>query len=285
MSIRYNIGEQIECGSQGSVVSALDTQTNKTVAIKIFDISTEAGACGFSIEYCINKIMMGKSKRICKVLDSFQIPNQYGFLVMEKYKQDLFDLVFKEKNFDKKRIKKTFAKICKAVRDLHRRGVANLDIKPENVLVDEKGSPFLCDFGCSYMFKVDETEDIETHLSRKVRSTVFENLRGRGTRRYAAPEVFNELKFNPFSADIYSLGILLHAFATAYFPTTLENTNDINLSVAKQMMDKKSYALLASMVTADPASRPSIEAVLHHPYFGKRKVSLTKQRQKFFATV
>ena len=266
---RYQLGEQMDCGSQGQVVSGVDTITNQQVAIKIFPISKPTGAAGFACEYLVHKIMQGKSKRLCCVLESFQIPNKFGFIVMEKYKQDLFDLCFSsEQKLSEKKIKRIFKAICKGIRDLHTRGIAHLDIKPENVLVDKNNKPFICDFGCSYVFNLEDPSKV----SKKVRKSVIENLRGRGTRKYAAPEVFTTDEFNPFCADIWSLGILLHAMLTSFFPVSInDSSSELNLTLAEQTMSKSTFTLLASMLAVDPTSRPSIENVLASEYFGKRR--------------
>ena len=283
---RYQLGEQIESGSQGQVISALDTFTDKQVAIKIFPISNSAAASGFATEYLIHKIMQGKSKRLCSVLDSFQIPNKLGFIVMEKYKQDLFDLCFgSNQKLSEKRVKRIFKSVCKGIRDLHRRGVAHLDIKPENVLVDKNNKPFICDFGCSYVFNLEN----DSKISNKVRKSVIEQLRGRGTRKYAALEVFTMDEFNPFSADIWSLGIMLHAMLTSFFPVSMgDESSALNLTFAEQNLSKNSFALLASMLEVDPTKRPSIENILDSEWFGKRRcLKLQKQAGKImqFASI
>ena len=64
-SKRYQIGEDIESGAQGRVVSAVDTLRNNVVAIKIIPIGNSIGEQGFSNEFTIHKLMKGKSKRIC----------------------------------------------------------------------------------------------------------------------------------------------------------------------------------------------------------------------------
>ena len=269
-SIRYEMGNKIDSGAQGTVVSAIDTLTNKSVAIKIFSISDAAGAAGFASEFLIHKLMKGNSKRICQVLDSFQIPNKLGFIVMEKYQQDLFDLAFsQEKKLSKKQVKKIFKTVCRGVRDLHKNGIAHLDLKPENVLMNQDKEAFICDFGCSFVF--EHETDAPTRMKRKLRKTIVENLRGRGTRRYAAPEVFTSDEFNPFSADIFSLGVIMHALLTGFFPATQPGNAELNLEVAKSKMDKDVFNLMCSMLMHDPSRRPTIEEVLENKWLRSRR--------------
>ena len=264
---KYHLGKEIEKGSQGSVISALEIETQRGVAIKIFDISTASGVAGFATEHAIHSIMKGKSKYTCKVIESLQIPNQLGFIVMEKYAQDLFSFSFiKNAKRSEKQTKFIFKRICKGVLDLHRQGVAHLDIKPENILMNEDKVPHICDFGHAYYVDIKNKK----YLSKKSRKATVDNLKGRGTRRYAAPEVFGEDAFSPFHADVFSLGILLHALLTGYYPTdTL--TMGLNLQPAKEQLSVDCFELMSSMLRQKPSRRPSIEQVLHHKWLKSKR--------------
>ena len=256
---RYDIVEHIESGSQGNVVCCTDKSSKQQVAIKVFQANSTSA---FAIESNVHKTMKGKSSRICHVVDSFESYGK-GYIVMEKYKADLFDMAFSSENkMNEKQLKKTFRRICRGVRDLHVRGIAHLDIKPENVLVDDHENPFLCDFGCAFVLP---TEKKSEKLSRKDRCKVFAYLTGRGTKVYSAPELSKCIPCNPFPADIFSLGVLLYTLLTGCFPTRLQNL-EIDITPAKQKMDAVGYSLLSSMVSFLPFARPTIESVLHHSW-------------------
>src|SRR3990167_1614521 len=270
MFSRYSILQQIENGSQGSVVTAFDNVNKEVVAIKIFDTSSSRGASGFSTEYIKQKILKDKAKRICAVTDSFQIPGKTGYLVMRKYEHDLFDHAFKGPvALTSKQIQKIFKRICRGVRDLHRTGVAHLDLKPENILISSDNKPYICDFGCSYYFDVDTKKG---RLTKRLRKTCFDRLKGRGTKNYAAPEVFNSTFFNPFCADIYSLGILLFALYTGSFPVPKVNSKELDLTPIKQKINNRGFVLLSSMLEHHPEKRPQIESVVHHEWFVSKKL-------------
>ena len=297
-SYRIFKGETLGSGAQGSIVAGNHLETNQRVAIKVFDLTTEIGTGAFAIEYFIHKIMLNDSKRICKTIDCFQIPKKKGFLVMERYKQDLFDLAFSDnqEKLSMRSTRKIFKRICRGVRDLHQKGIAHLDLKPENVLMDENNNPVICDFGCSYVYKINAEPDSmgDNQLSKALRSTVIEALKGRGTRIYAAPEVFNSTEFNPFYADIYSLGILLHGLVTGMFPCT-NNSSAINLSMARLKLNNKGFALLTTLLNENPQSRPNIEKVLTHSWFNttsrrskpksKKKKKIESASPSYFKTV
>ena len=69
--------------------------------------------------------------------------------------------------------------------------IAHLDIKPQNIFLSQYNKIKLADFGCSKVFKYGEMFDHK-----------------RGSKFFMAPEV-TKGSYNPFAADIYSLGMTL----------------------------------------------------------------------------
>lgn len=96
--------------------------------------------------------------------------------------------------------------ICEVLDYLHGQQppVVFRDLKPGNVMLDEKGQVKLIDFGVARFFKSGRTQD-----------TV--NL---GTPGYAAPEQYGGMGQTDPRSDIYSLGVLLHQLVTGYNPVS-----------------------------------------------------------------
>jgi len=95
--------------------------------------------------------------------------------------------------------------VALALRYLHAEGYLHRDVKPDNVLLDEKGAAKLCDLGF--------TIPIPKHEPEGQRS-----LTAVGTAGYMSPEVARGESDVKVGADIYSLGILLYALLTGHEP-------------------------------------------------------------------
>src|SRR3990167_4497688 len=255
----FEIKGEIATGAQGTVISAVDSKTHKNFAIKVFNLQNPNGSRSFSHETAVIKHLKTKNvKKLCSI-KGMSMNDNFGFIFMKQYSYDLFSLIFdSDDQLDEKAIKKYFKQVCKAVAEMHKVGVAHLDLKPENVLIDKKGEACVCDFGCAY---VSERKRTIFHKSPKHKQVG--GLKGRGTKLYAAPEVFSKAvnMYNPFLADIYSLGVILHVLMTGVFP--IKN----NLELSREKLPAICYSLLASILRVNPEERPSISQILSHKWF------------------
>lgn len=92
-----------------------------------------------------------------------------------------------------------FGQVCRAVRYAHQSLIAHLDLKPQNIIINDEGQVKLLDFGVSQM--VEEGFDKESGF----------------TLAYAAPEQIE--RNNPSTvSDIYALGVILFELLNEYHP-------------------------------------------------------------------
>jgi serine/threonine protein kinase len=78
---------------------------------------------------------------------------------------------------------------------LEQKGVAHLDLKLENIMLDEHYNVKLVDFGFSQYRNI-----------KKLKDRV-------GTPTYMAPEILEGREYNGFKADVFALGVLMFTVA------------------------------------------------------------------------
>lgn len=152
---------------------------------------------------------------------------------------------------------------------MHHQHYVHLDIKLDNILLDDFFNLKLADLGIALCAK--GTSGYIAHR--------------RGTPKYMAAEVENasdKAPFNVFKADIFSLGVCLHLLVFGEYPTNEETVSDCsedtNMSSDEEQEKgfgkEKSYywvpeeckELIEWMLHTNPKKRPTIDQILSHSW-------------------
>ena len=134
------------------------------------------------------------------IVDCFGLftEDDYNFLILEDCPySNLYDEIQKNGPLEEFKLISYLHQLLEALNFLHCKGIAHLDIKPSNILVDKHGRVKLIDFGLSRRFGKEET------------CFCF-----KGTKLFKAPEYFLKKPFDPFKADIWALGLTIYYLAT-----------------------------------------------------------------------
>ena len=106
-----------------------------------------------------------------------------------------------------------FLEIIKAVQYLHKKGIAHRNIILEHVLVTKRNIPKLTGFKFAIAF--NGVNLIDKHV---------------GVGSYLPPEVLSRQPYDPFKADVWSLGVVLFALTNDGFPFHRVVSDQVNSS-------------------------------------------------------
>ena len=170
----YELLEEIGRGGQGVVYRARQKSLNRTVALKVIGLgpwATEAHLKRFRRE-----AEAAASLEHPGIVPIYEVGERDGscYFSMKFVEGGQLDEVVKREPMSIRHAAELIAKVARTVQYAHEHGILHRDIKPGNILLDQKGEPHLTDFGLA---RLVETE-----------STVTRTLDVLGTPSYMAPE-------------------------------------------------------------------------------------------------
>jgi len=144
---------------------------------------------------------------VVKMEYCFTSPSYVFFAMQFKQGGELYHHLRKNTRFNEDTARFYAAQIISGLAYLHSLNIMYRDMKPENILLDEKGNACLADFGISKILDIHET----------TKSFV-------GTPEYVAPEIILQKGHNK-TVDIWCFGILLYEMVYGLPPFYNKNQN------------------------------------------------------------
>ncbi len=149
---------------------------------------------------------------IARLLDGGTTPRGEPYLVMEFVDGVPIDAYCDAHALTIAQRLRLFRAVCDAVHYAHQNLVVHRDIKPDNILVAQDGTPKLLDFGVAKLLNQGDAAPAD-ELPRTWLLTPD----------YASPEQLSGRAVSTAS-DVYSLGVLLHVLLTGVRPYTLHGS-------------------------------------------------------------
>lgn len=249
----WKLGEPLGTGGQGSVFKA--TRDEGTVAaVKVIRLSKPKRRARFIQEVKIHALLSEKgASNIIPVLDhnleeiSGSENAVRGYIAMPTAACSLHDR-YKLYNLRTEFCLETFLGVATGIRNAHQEGAIHRDIKPANVLFRDESlkEPLVSDFGICFL---KETADSDR---------VTEEGETVGARFFMAPEQERGgVTEVTESADIYSLGKLLHFMISSRFLYREELSKAFQENELRQDERLKIVRdeLLGRTIVEDPAKR------------------------------
>src|SRR6266850_5242149 len=201
----YELLEEVGRGGQGVVFRARQKSLNRTVALKVISLGQWA-----------SKAHLTRFRREAEAAASLEHPgivpiHEVGerdgscYFSMKFVEGGQLDEVIRRAPMSIRQAVELITKVARTVHYAHEHSILHRDIKPGNILLDQKGEPHLTDFGLA---RLVETE-----------STVTRTMEVLGTPSYMAPEqaVGNNAQLTA-ATDVYGLGAVFYQLLTGHPP-------------------------------------------------------------------
>lgn len=234
----YRTDKVIGSGAFATVFRTNQQSSTQTVAIKAFrdcSLALQEASVLRLLQGCTNVISLiyvGDNFLILQCIDG----------------GDLYSTIKRDGPLSFQHSFNVLAQVTSALDEIHDRGYAHLDVKPENVLIQNTSidmQVLLCDFGCAH------------RTSSSLRGLI-------GTRQFAAPEILNGSRYHPAPCDLWSLGCLFFVMlnATPPFEEAASTCHYFNRIKQKDYSGFFSHHNLHSGVEIPRAARATLERLL-----------------------
>jgi eukaryotic-like serine/threonine-protein kinase len=201
----YELLEEIGRGAQGVVFRARQKSLNRTVALKVISLGQWASKA--HLKRFRREAEAAASLDHSSIVPIYEVGERDGscYFSMKFVEGGQLDEVVRRTPMSIRQAVQLIAKVARTVHYAHEHGILHRDIKPGNILLDEKGEPHLTDFGLA---RLVESE-----------STMTRTLEVLGTPSYMAPEqaVGNNARVTS-ATDVYGLGAVLYQLLTGHPP-------------------------------------------------------------------
>ncbi|CAI5733843.1 unnamed protein product [Hyaloperonospora brassicae] len=185
------------------------------------------------------------SPYVLKFVDWYESSNHIWLILEYCVGGDLLNLITQDKQLPESVVKSFGYELVAGLQYLHANGIVYCDLKPGTVLIDERGSLKLADFG----------------LARRIPGSDAAPVRALapGSPHYMAPELFQQTAVHSFASDFWALGCVLYELRTGQQPFVHTN-----------------FTELARMIQTEPVQLPHPECEMSLDFCGLLKRLLVK---------
>jgi len=248
----YELDGEIASGGMGVVYRARQMSLNRVVALKM--IRTGTFASKVEVHRFQTEAQAAGNLDHPNIVPIYEIGEADGlhYFSMKLIEGHNLADELQGRPMNPRRAAKLLIRIAHALHHAHLRGILHRDLKPKNILVDERGEPQVTDFGLAKVL-AHETGITQSHDVM-------------GTPSYMAPEqALGNSKEVTTAADVYSLGSIFYTMLTGRPPFLGNSTVEIlrkvvqdepqNLRAINAKLDRDVETICLKCLEKDPRKR------------------------------
>ncbi|KAI0675807.1 kinase-like domain-containing protein [Trametes maxima] len=270
-------------GGHGKVYLVQDVLTSRHFALKVIEknglrmrdypIVFEEQAVARALAGCEDETMF------VPLRGSFEDSDNFYFLTDYYPRGDLTKIMKREGRIPEDVARQWCAELLVVLEHLHKKRIVHRDVKPENILLDERGRVTLADFGIARAFKREDGDRPWKHAPvRRGKGRDADATHSMvGTSGYVAPEVYSGTY--SYAVDIWGAGVVLYRMLVGKLPFGLDpkrqrleeliaRTDSVPVDFDLYgVVDTEARDLLTKMLEKDPRKRPTLMKLKKHRWF------------------
>lgn len=212
----YDVIDRVGRGAMGVVFEAIQKSTGRRVALKLMS-GPDHGGAGRRFAREVELTARLKHPCIVSIYDSGVHQGAF-YYVMEFVDGVALDVALAPGERPVADVLEVMAQVCEAVDYAHQRGVLHRDLKPANIILDERGTPRVLDFGLARA--IDPGSAV---IGADAFASVSMPGQMVGTLAYMAPEqALGRSAQVGVRSDVYALGAIVYHLLTGVLATDVE---------------------------------------------------------------
>jgi eukaryotic-like serine/threonine-protein kinase len=251
---RFVLVRELGPGGMARVFLGRDEVLDRPVAVKIVEPDPEDPEIGLRFRREGRAAARLSHPNIVRVYDAGEDEldgNVVSYIVMEYVPcGDFKGMMERNGPLPEGMLSRVGTDVAAGLAHAHERGIVHRDVKPRNVLIDDRGSPKLADFGIARALDATTSHNrAESYL---------------GTAAYSSPEQLKGERVT-VKSDVYSLGATLYHAAVGKQPFSGNSIEVANQHISTMpepprgrgaKMGEDMEALILACLAKDPSKRP-----------------------------
>lgn len=237
---RYRMVTRIGRGGMGDVWRADDLTLQMPVAVKVIHAARPDARARLLNEVRLARQITHGS--VCRVFDVGEADGGVVFYTMELVNgEDLASLLRRVGRLPADKVIDIARQLCAGLIAAHARGVLHRDLKPGNILIDDRGQVRITDFGIAIT-----RGDADLHMLT-------------GTPGYMAPEQRTRGATLSERTDLYALGVVLYELLTGRHPFPRSSDTAVRPPLPSTVIgnvDPRLDQIIMQLLASDPEERP-----------------------------